>query len=616
MQSFNDVLGIHDTQECADLFYTVANSILDKFYPCRSITISDCDPPFITPELKGMLREKNRLMRAGKVNCADAMAIKIGKAIVKYNSTRLSHIDPRSGVKDLWTEVTRLIKPASLKGTCFPSTYTAQTLNDHYASISNDSNYTCPPLKPTTLYPCDRISEREIFYLLDKLRPTASGLDGLPFWFLRVGAPIFCLPLSHLFNISIASSTVPTQWKTAVIHPIPKIATPKLLTDMRPISVLPILSRSLERLVVRNYLNPALSKLPSSLSIANQFAYRPTGSTTAALVALLAHISNLLVDHQHVFVITFDYSKAFDTLRHSSVASKLSLLDLPSSIYNWVLDFLSNRSHCTSFKDKLSSPASISASIVQGSVLGPTLFNLNSCDLSPVSSHNRYFKYADDAYLVVPFSNVLSIQAELDHHSQWAGQCNLKLNPAKTSEIVFSRKGLQSPPINPGITRLQTTKILGVIVDNRLTFTDHVDSVVTKCNQSLFALRLMRQHGMSQQSLQSVFKATSIPKLLYASPSWWGFTSRVTMDRIEAFFRRAKKFGFYSKGEVDAKSLCEAADKTLFRCVTGNEAHALQPYMPPLKSFTYALRKRGHNFELPRKDDRNFINRMLFSNTY
>src|SRR6267154_4424033 len=116
------------------------------------------------------------------------------------------------------------------------------------------------------------------------------------------------------------------------------------------------------------------------MSLANQFAYRPTGSTTAALCAILSHISDLLVDHPHVFVITFDYSKAFDTLRHSFVAAKLSTLRIPYCIYNWILDFLSNRTHCTLFLGKLSPTAKITSSIVQGSVLGPTLFNLNSRD--------------------------------------------------------------------------------------------------------------------------------------------------------------------------------------------------------------------------------------------
>jgi hypothetical protein len=131
-----------------------------------------------------------------------------------------------------------------------------------------------------------------------------------------------------------------------------------------------------------------------------------------------------------------------------------------------------------------------------------------------------------------------------------------------------------------------------------------------------FALKLMRQHGMSQICLQNVFKATSISKLLYASPSWWGFISKALLDRIEAFLRRAKKFGYYSASESDAKTLCENADSNLFKRVKSNPDHVLRPFLPPQRISKHALRKRPHNFELPRKDNRIFLNRMLFSNIY
>jgi len=460
------------------------------------------------------------------------------------------------------------------------------------------------------------ITEQDVFHLLDKLKVTASGLDLIPSWFLRIGAPIFCKPLAHLFNSSLIHATVPVQWKSADIHPIPKIPVPLTPSDMRPISILPVVSRVLERLVFSKYLLPSFSALPASMSLTNQFAYRPTSSTTAALCAILSHISDLLIEHPHVTVITFDYSKAFDTLRHSSVAAKLSPLNLPYCIYNWILSFLSNRTHCTSFQGKLSPPANISASIVQGSVLGPTLFNLNSCDLSPISVHNRYFKYADDAYLIVPASNVSSIPDELAHHSAWAEKCNLKLNPNKTAEIVFTRKGHKLPPPNPGIIRSDSIKILGVTVDNRLSFTEHVNTVVTKCNQSLYALRLMRQHGMQQNALQAVFKATSVSKLLYAAPSWWGYITKATLECLEGFIRRARKFGYYSPSDHDVKTLCKSADDCLFKRVLSNPAHVLRPYMPAQRPIFYALRKRTHNYMLPRKDNRNFLNRMLFSDLY
>ena len=242
---------------------------------------------------------------------------------------------------------------------------------------------------------------------------------------------------SEAQNLSLNTSTVPRIWKEAVIHPIPKISRPLLASDLRPISVLPILSRVLEKIVNTFFLTPSLFNLPEGLDISNQFVYRPTSSTSAALIAMLAHITELLRSNSCVYVITFDYSKAFDTLRHTSVASKLFKLDIPDCIYNWIVNYLTDRSHRTLIHGVMSDSAAINASIVQGSALGPVLFNINSTDLMPAHHLNKYFKYADDAYLVIPGCNAASIPAELEHHANWAATSNLKLNPSKTSEIVF-----------------------------------------------------------------------------------------------------------------------------------------------------------------------------------
>ena len=94
--------------------------------------------------------------------------------------------------------------------------------------------------------------------------------------------------------------------------------------DFRPISVTPILSRIIERLVVRQFLYPAfLSSCPESLIFSDQFAFRPTGSTTSALVWFLHTITQMLTQHDYVIVLALDFSKAFDTVQHSTLLDKL-----------------------------------------------------------------------------------------------------------------------------------------------------------------------------------------------------------------------------------------------------------------------------------------------------
>ena len=103
------------------------------------------------------------------------------------------------------------------------------------------------------------------------------SLDNLPAWFLRLGAPIFYKPLTYLFNLSLSNSVVPIQWKLAWIRPIPKVSAPALHSDYRPISITPVLSRMLEKIVVRRYIYPVILKHLPVLSVSDQFAYMPTG---------------------------------------------------------------------------------------------------------------------------------------------------------------------------------------------------------------------------------------------------------------------------------------------------------------------------------------------------
>jgi Reverse transcriptase (RNA-dependent DNA polymerase) len=138
----------------------------------------------------------------------------------------------------------------------------------------------------------------------------------------------------------------------------------------------------------------------------------------------------------HVFCL--DFSKAFDTVRHITLAEKLATLNLPDEIYNWLIAFISNRVHCTKFNNVVSRFASINASVVQGSAVGPVAFLVNASDLRPINKGNELLKYADDSYLIVPASLSSSCEIKLANISQWAVANNLKLNNKKETELLLS----------------------------------------------------------------------------------------------------------------------------------------------------------------------------------
>ena len=142
-----------------------------------------------------------------------------------------------------------------------------------------------------------------MFQILDHLHHTAEGLDKIPAWYLRLAAPKYAVILAHLINQSLLASHVPKQWKTAIILPIAKTPSPLVPADYRPISILPFLSRLVKKEIVRRYLYPTITEPPTSLFLADQFAYRPTGSTIAALITLLHHITDRLRTNAYVTVI-------------------------------------------------------------------------------------------------------------------------------------------------------------------------------------------------------------------------------------------------------------------------------------------------------------------------
>jgi len=169
----------------------------------------------------------------------------------------------------------------------------------------------------------------------------------------------------------------------------------------------------------------------------------PYWSTTAALVALFHTVRTLLSTNQFVHVYSFDFSKAFDTVRHYTLMDKMAQMQMPDNIYNWVKDFFDEHYHCTKYAGETSTVAEVKSSVIQGSGLDPASFLVTAADLHPHRAGNYIFKYAYDTYLVVPASNTSSRQDEIIHIKQWADRNNLRLNHSKSKEIVFRARGVR-----------------------------------------------------------------------------------------------------------------------------------------------------------------------------
>jgi hypothetical protein len=241
------------------------------------------------------------------------------------------------------------------------------SVNKHFADIATDAEYSLAEIYQLidSVSSEDRtgirlFNEYDIFRCLSAVKRTAAGYDNVPFWVFKNCAIELAPVVTHLYNLILTTSTPPSNWLKALVTPIPKKEKSRDYKDLRPISVTPILSRLFERLIVRLYVLPSLH----NEQIEDQFAYRPTGSTTAALVYMTHHISRLLETNRYVRCLCIDFSKAFDTVKHKILFRKLIKRNLPAAVLRWIMNFLTGRSQAVVSGGKFSCWFPITSSIV------------------------------------------------------------------------------------------------------------------------------------------------------------------------------------------------------------------------------------------------------------
>jgi len=299
---------------------------------------------------------------------------------------------------------------------------------------------------------------------------------------------------------------------------------------------------------------------------------------------------------------------------------------LPDHLYNWTVNYLSDRQHQTKLGDSVSPTLSINASIIHGSALGPVEYVFTASDLHPASSSIHLCKYADDTYLLVPASNSSSIPLEIQHIPDWATANNLKLNNTKSQEMIVhlprKRKHFPNPIAIHGIERVDKMNILGITVSHTLTFYQHIAVLVTKSARSFYALKTIRTNGHNGNALWDVTRATLVSQLLYASPAWWGYLKFKAdeRNRLQPITVKAIRYGYLPHSYSTLDELREDSDDKLFFSTRHNPNHVLRRLLPQPKTTEHNLRQRTHNLTLPMDVNatmkQNFVNRMLFRDTY
>ena len=234
---------------------------------------------------------------------------------------------------------------------------------------------------------------------------------------------------------------MPSCFKYANIVPIPKCPHPSDLSDFRPISLLPVLSKIFEKIVVTKIILPIVSRRVGI----SQFAYisRPGSGPVSALVLAYHKIVEFLDKSLGaVRLLSVDFSKAFNKLLHSCIVSACVDFELPSYAINWIASFLSGRKQRVFVDGRASSWSSVTSGVPQGSILGPILFCLAVDSLSPVCDNSHIIKYADDVSVFHFVRNQTQdmLQLEWDNLVQWSHTMHLPLNFLKCNVTDFVTK--------------------------------------------------------------------------------------------------------------------------------------------------------------------------------
>jgi hypothetical protein len=404
--------------------------------------------------------------------------------------------------------------------------------------------------------------------------------------------------MSKLVNYSISSSHVPVSWRTAHITPIPKTPQATKPVDFRPISVTPIFSRLTEKLVVRDYLLPLV--VPHLFN--DQYAFKPTGSTTCALIDITYRIQMMLEKSNYVRCVFVDFSKAFDAVDHLILMEKLIALHIPNFAVLWIKSFLTGRSQATKFEGRLSSEASINRSVVQGSGLGPILFIMFAYNLIAVDQLNFLLKYADDVTLLNPEIATTSAESEMANIINWACHNKMTINMLKTKEMIFHRpnpRNIIFPNELDGVQRVKTFTLLGVCLKSDLNFGDHISKIITQCNQRLYLLIQLKKQGLGVDQCDIILQAIVLSRIRYALPVFFRFLTVDMLNRINAIFRKAKKWCL-TNTVYTIDNIAEQMQMDLFQ--TSKRSNHCLNHLYTRKSNeknSITLRPRGHDFEIP-----------------
>ena len=401
---------------------------------------------------------------------------------------------------------------------------------------------------PINQFTCFReITETEILGLLQGLVASkASGIDGISAKILKIAAPAIAPSIVLIFNQSISTGIFPSDWKIARVTPIYKTGAKHDMENYRPISVISIVAKIMEKLI-HNQLYDYL--IASNLLTNSQHGFRPCHSTTTALLDITNRWYQNMDVGQLNGVVFLDLKKAFDTVDHDILLKKLRIYGIKGMALRWLRSYLLDRIQYCQVNGHLSDPLTATTGIPQGSGLGPLLFLIYINDFPKCLRHTRPDMFADDTQIATSNSdiNVIleNLNTDLINVSTWMLANKLTLNNKKTEfMIIGSNKRLsqidQEPSIFVGgmeIEKVNAVKSLGLMIDETLSWSAQVEKITKKVNSGLSIIRRLRDI-VDYNTLITIYKSIIQPHFDYCSQVW-GCLGKVLSDKLQRLQNRA-----------------------------------------------------------------------------